>query len=104
MKTTVSAIDFVDAFRRMGRADQFSPAALRALFDHIEEMERESPVEYELDVIALCCEWQEFKTAIEAAIEYGFDAGDSDDEEALDWLREQTQVIEFDGGVLVFGF
>lgn len=104
MKTTIYAIDFIDAFRRMGRADQFSPAALRALFDHIEEMERESPVEYELDVIALCCEWQEFKTAIEAAIEYGFDAGDSDDEEALDWLREQTQVVEFDGGVLVMGF
>lgn len=112
MKTTVSAVDFIDAFRRMGRADQFSPAALRALFDHIEEMERESPVEYELDVIALCCEWQEFKTSLEAAVEYGFDAGESaksfghesDESEALDWLREQTQVVEFDGGVLVMGF
>lgn len=109
MKTTVYAIDFVDAFRRMGRADQFSPAALRALFDHIEEMERESPVEYELDVIALCCDWQEFKTALEAAVEYGFDGDEDEDEDAreeaaLDWLREQTQVVEFDGGVLVMGF
>jgi hypothetical protein len=109
MKTTVSAVDFIDAFRRMGRADQFSPAALRALFDHIEEMERESPVEYELDVIALCCEWQEFKTALEAAVEYGFDGDEDEDEDAreeaaLDWLREQTQVVEFDGGVLVMGF
>lgn len=109
MKTTVSAIDFIDAFRRMGRNDQFSPAALRALFDHIEEMERESPVEYELDVIALCCDWQEFKTALEAAVEYGFDGDEDEDEDAreeaaLDWLREQTQVIEFDGGVLVMGF
>lgn len=112
MKTTVSAIDFIDAFRRMGRNDQFSPAALRALFDHIEEMESETGEEYELDVIALCCEWQEFKTALEAAVEYGFDAGESaksfghesDESEALDWLREQTQVVEFDGGVLVMGF
>lgn len=108
MKTTVSAIDFVDAFRRMGRND-FSPAALRALFDHIEEMERESPVEYELDVIALCCEWQEFKTALEAAVEYGFDGDEDEDEDAreeaaLDWLREQTQVVDFDGGMLVMGF
>jgi len=42
MKTTVSAIDFIDAFRRMGRANQFSPAALRALFEHIEEMEADT--------------------------------------------------------------
>lgn len=104
MKTTVSAIDFIDAFRRMGRNDQFSPAALRALFDHIEEMEQDTGEECQLDVIALCCEWQEFKTALEAAVEYGFDAGESDDEEALDWLRDQTQVVEFDGGVLVIGF
>lgn len=104
MKTTVSVIDFIDAFRRMGRADQFSPAALRALFDHIEEMESDTGEEYELDVIALCCEWQEFGTALKAAVEYGFDAGESDDAEALDWLREQTQVVEFDGGVLVMGF
>ena len=112
MKTTVSAIDFIDSFRRMGRNDQFSPAALRALFEHITEMEREAEDEIELDVIGLCCEWQEFKTALEAAVEYGFDAGESaksfghesDESEALDWLREQTQVVEFDGGVLVMGF
>lgn len=109
MKTTVSAIDFIDAFRRMGRNDQFSPAALRALFDHIEEMESETGEEYELDVIALCCDWQEFKTALEAAVEYGFDGDEDEDEDAreeaaLDWLREQTQVVEFDGGVLVMGF
>jgi DNA-binding PucR family transcriptional regulator len=113
MKTTVSAIDFVDAFRRAERND-FSPTALRALFEHIEEMESDTGEEYELDVVALCCEWQEFKTALEAAVEYGFDAGesaksfghesDSDETEALDWLREQTQVVEFDGGVLVMGF
>lgn len=109
MKTTVSVIDFIDAFRRMGRADQFSPAALRALFDHIEEMESDTGEECELDVIGLCCDWQEFKTALEAAVEYGFDGDEDEDEDAreeaaLDWLREQTQVVEFDGGVLVMGF
>jgi hypothetical protein len=115
MKTTVSAIDFIDSFRRMGRNDQFSPAALRALFAHIEDMEQDTGEEYELDVVALCCEWQEFKTALEAGVEYGFDAGeesaksyghesDSDETEALDWLRDQTQVVEFDGGILVMGF
>lgn len=109
MKTTVSAIDFIDAFRRMGRNDQFSPAALRALFDHIEDIEQDTGEENELDVIALCCEWQEFRTALEAAVEYGFDEDEDEDEDAreeaaLDWLRDQTQVVEFDGGVLVFGF
>ena len=109
MKTNVSRNDFIDAFRRMGRNDQFSYAALRALFDHIKEMESDTGEEYELDVFGLCCEWQEFKTALEAAIEYGFDGDEDEDEDAreeaaLDWLRDQTQVVDFDGGVLVMGF
>lgn len=59
MYTTVSFDDFANAFERKGRADQFSRAALRALFDYLEQMEEETGEQIELDVIALCCEYAE---------------------------------------------
>ena len=46
---------FCDAFRDMGRDENFSYAGKRALFDYLEEV---SP-DMELDVIALCCEYYE---------------------------------------------
>ena len=92
MKTTVNYNDFADAFRRYDRANQFSRAGLRALFDHLEELERETGDEYELDVIGLCVDFMEFDSAEDAAREYGWtpEKGGS----PLEWLQEQTSVIE----------
>ncbi len=59
MYTTVSFDDFANAFERKGRGDQFSPAGLRALFDHLEQEEDAMNLSIELDVIALCCEYAE---------------------------------------------
>jgi hypothetical protein len=95
MKTTVNFNDFQDAFRRFDRASQFSRAGLVALFDYLEELERESEDEYELDVIALCCDFAEFDTAEDAAREYGWTPEDG--ESPLEWLQEQTSVIELNG-------
>ena len=55
MKTNITFSAFCDAFRDMGRNDQFSYAAKRALFDFLEEV---AP-DMELDVIALCCDYCE---------------------------------------------
>lgn len=55
MKQTVNKSDFHDAFGYANRKDQFSYEARCALFDWLEELEPE----YELDVIALCCEFNE---------------------------------------------
>lgn len=55
-------IDFAEfeaAFNRMGRGDQFSPEALRALFDYLEDIEDDMHCPIELDVVALCCEFEE---------------------------------------------
>lgn len=59
MYTTISFDDFANAFERMGRADQFSHAGLRALFDYLEQSEEDLDMPLELDVIALCCEYIE---------------------------------------------
>jgi hypothetical protein len=59
MKTTVYLSDFRAAFNRAGRGEQFTYEGLELIYDYIEEYERESGEEIELDVIALCCEWSE---------------------------------------------
>ncbi len=99
---------FLDAFRAYGRNDQFSRTALVALFDYYEQLEEETGEEIELDVVAICCDWSEFGTALEAAKEYGFepdgDDADENEEAALDWLNDKTTVLKSGDSVVVLGF
>ena len=111
MKQTVQEHDFLDAFRRYGRADQFTRAGLIALLDYLEDYEEQLHEQLELDVIALCCNYSEYGAAIDAARKNGYeydpdseDAEDHTEQAALAWLRDQTTVIEFDGGVIVGAF
>jgi len=80
-------------------------------------LEEDCGTEIELDVIALCCEFTEFETAHEAACEYfnyeGMEFDDDGNElitadevekKALEFLRDRTQVIEFDGGIIIEDF
>jgi hypothetical protein len=102
MKTIVSEYQFVEAFRHAGRETQFSVNARRALFAHLEDYEDSTGEELTLDPIAICCEWAEYSSAKEAANDYGFKGNELDTEEAaLDWLHEQTQVVPFDGGIVI---
>jgi len=108
MKTTVTSFQFVEAFRACGRESQFSHAALFELFRYLEDFEDSTGMELELDPIAICCDFAEHPSAREAADDYGFEPdGDDDDareKSALDWLREKTQVLEFDGGIVIQQF
>ena len=109
MKTTVNSSDFVDAFRTHNRGDQFSYEGLKALFERLEQYEEDTGEEMELDVIAICCDFSEYPTALEAATEHGWEAdaeADEDDNEvaALEWLQDQTTVIPHMKGVIVQSF
>jgi hypothetical protein len=109
MKTIVSEYQFVDSFRACGRETQFSVNARRALFAHFEDFEHDTGTEITLDPIGICCEFAEYETATEAAKTYGYDWENAiwtdevmDREQAsLEWLRNQTQVVEFDGGIVI---
>ena len=57
MYTNVNLSMFVDTFKSMDRFDQFGYEALKEMFDHIEHFEQDTGEEFELDVIALCCDW-----------------------------------------------
>ena len=105
MKQTVSEFQFIEAFRACGRETQFSVPARRAIFAHLEDYEDSTGTELELDPIGICCEFAEYPCALEAAKVYGLELrGDDDESRALDWLREKTQVIEFEGGIVIQQF
>ena len=107
MKTTVTFSDFVDAFRQAGRQDNFSYDGLRALFDYLEEVERDIGEEFELDPIALCCDYAE-DDAESIAEHYGIDLSDCEDaddidEAVQDYLAENTGLVaRLPGGVFVY--
>jgi|TARA_Y100000310_G_scaffold71020_1_gene66846 hypothetical protein len=113
MKTTVTKTEFRDTFHHMGRGDNFSYDGLGALFDWLEEDTRD---EMEFDCVALCCEFSEYESAKDCAIDYLSDAeyqlawdtreSDEDDKEdtALEWLCDNTLVIEFEGGIIIQQF
>jgi hypothetical protein len=116
---TVDLSDFRRAFRDHGRSDQFSHEALELLFDHFDQTSDDIGEPWELDVIAICCDFSEYDSAREAAEEQGWDCDvdpedfeddaegyqEAVDEAAVDWLQDRTTVLELDdGGVVIQAF
>lgn len=69
MYTDVNQSEFISAFRRMDRSENFTHTALIALYDYLTQIEEDTGEEFELDVIALCCEYGEL-TACEFEEQY----------------------------------
>lgn len=100
MKQTITQFTFAQAFKNMGREDQFTLGALNALFADYEQYEEDSGEQIELDVIAICCDYSEHDDAESCLMDLGW----SPQEDPLGYLQENTQVIEFNGGILVASF
>lgn len=103
MKQTINLLAFGAAFYNHGRENQFSWEARKALFRWLENYEADTGEELELDVIALCCDFTEYSTPLEAYAAYNSDIPESSDE-AIAWLEDNTTVIQFDGGVIIQDF
>lgn len=106
MKTTVNQSEFIDAFRRYDRYDQFGYDALVSLFDYMEQLEEDTGEEMEFDVIALCCDYSVDSVA-DIAENYSIDIADMDDDEAreavLEYLNDNTTVVDEDcGGQILY--
>ena len=108
MKTSVNFSQFCDAFRDMGRNENFSYDGKRALYDFLEEMVDQTGEEYELDIIALCCEFAE-STVEELINDYRIDVsdaeGDEDEIESIveEYLNDNTMVAgKLDNGSFVY--
>ena len=108
MKQTINFSEFCDGFTGSYK-NNFSYEGKRALFDYLEELEESGGEEIEFDPISLCCEYAEYDSALEAYNQYrSNEETESEDgiteKKALEWLNEQTQVIEFEGGVIILEF
>ena len=96
---TLNEHDFRQAFIGYNRGEQFSYNGLTALFEWLEELAEDTGVPYELDVIALCCEFTEYENLQEIQENYSSTKLDN-----IDDLQDHTAVIEFDGGIIIQDF
>jgi len=115
MKQTINFNQFYDAFQAI-RPDNFSYEGLKVLFDYFEQLEEETGIEYDLDVIAICCEYSEM-TYGEVISYYIYNDGTvyddiwhdlvecGDEEERneliLGWLQDRTTVLEVENDRLI---
>lgn len=84
-----SVYQFREAFRLAGREEQFSYEGLEVLFDYLEEYSDCTEEPIELDVIALCCEYNE--DSVEDIIDnYSIDVSEAEgDEEEIEEIVEE---------------
>ncbi|CAB4177859.1 hypothetical protein UFOVP1009_6 [uncultured Caudovirales phage] len=87
MKITLTKDNFIDAFLKSSRRDQFSYEALGELFDYYDNSGDD---DLELDIVGICCEWTEY-TAAGLIDNYWDEYGDDDDEGDDDQDQDQDQ-------------
>jgi len=93
MKTTVDFYDFKRAFHDC-RPNNFSEEGLGLLFDYLEEYENSTGEELELDVIAICCDYNE-ETLDEIINSYDIEIDEDEDklEQVKYFLDQNTMTV-----------
>lgn len=84
---TLDKSSFIEAFRRW-RPDNFTYAALGALYEYYEEYSESIGENIEFDPIAICCEWTEYEGLYHVLKAH--------DVEELEDLEDETTVIKVD--------
>lgn len=103
MKQTIGLSQFTDEFNAI-RPNNFSYEGLEQLFNYFESYEADTGEEIELDVIAICCEYQE-NTIEEIETAYGYNMDLEKPltlEGALAYLSGQTSVIGHTETTIIF--
>jgi len=104
MKNTMTTNEVARELLNDDNADWSYNGAV-ALAEYLESFEEDTGQEIEFDRVAIRCDFSEYETALECVRNYDFEADpdDEDDQEeaALDYLREHTSVIEFEGGIII---
>lgn len=98
MKQTINKSYFIDQFLVMDRLENFSYEARELLFDYLSDLEESCGEEYEMDVMAVCCDYSE-DSPEDIATNYDIDISECEgDEDAikdavLEYLNDNTQVV-----------
>ena len=123
MKTTLSTYQIADALIQDENAN-WSRSGSLALAEYLEELETDCGTEEELDVVAIRCEFSEFKSlgewadrcawawepykieiADKAVDKHGEGVSNDDIDEGIrEYIRENGMLVEFDGGIIVSSF
>ena len=82
MYKRIGEYEFVDMFRQLDREENFSREGRFAFYDYLTDLEEQLDEEYKLDVIGLCCEYNEYKSFEEYQEDYDNDYEDLDELEA----------------------
>lgn len=93
----VSLDEFVQAFKDMGRENNFTYDGLSALYEYLDNYGGDGSTQFELDVIALCCEYTEFDSFEDLQAQYP-------NIKDLEDLNNHTQVIEIDNAMKTESF
>jgi hypothetical protein len=97
MKQIITLNTFRAAFENAGRGNQFTYEGLEALLNYFEEIESDAGIELSLDVIGICCEFCEYANLQEITNEYP-------SIKTLENLEDNTQVIQFNSGIIIQNF
>jgi len=113
MKATLTTLQAAAMLKADANAN-WSYNGAHALIEYLEQLEEDTGTEIEFDPVAIRCDYSECESALQAADDYGYepnpnlgddDQSDDDKEaDAMAWLQDQTQVIKFDGGVIIQNF
>lgn len=113
MKTTLTTSQATDLLKADTYAS-WSRSGARALVEYLEQLEEDCGTEIEFDAVAIRCDCSEYDSALEAAVDQGFEPLEDEpseenneedrEQDALNWLQRRTDVIEFPGGVIIRSF
>ena len=95
MEKTIGFYEFVEGFKVFQLEDYFSRKGLVALFEFFEKLEAKTGDEFDYSPVDICCDYAEYANIEDAANDYGISAEE---------LRGKTEVIEFEGGVIILAF
>lgn len=91
MKTTIQQWEFTDKMVKW-----FSYNGANALFEYLEDLERDIGEEIEFDPVAIRCDYSEYENLEEIKEHYNI--------ETMEDLEKHTTVIEFKGGIIIQQF
>jgi hypothetical protein len=87
MKQTVHLEDFRRSFKDI-RPDNFSHQGLNALYENLIQYEDDTGEELDLDIIAICCDYTEFKSLKDFQDNY------NDVYKSIEDIEDRTDVIQ----------
>ena len=94
MKRTVYKQQFINAFEEYGRSENFTTAGQLALFEYFTELEEETEIEFELDIIGICCAYTEYDDLQELCKAYGKEYNEEEEESIIEYFSGKTIILK----------